>query len=125
MHNTQKSIRMKKLIIFGLMAIALAACNPQQQAMEDLATFTARLEKESTEWSPAEWDDAMQQFDEITQSIERYKYTDEELQEIGRLEGRCFAYFAAYAASQLEDQTHAALQELQGAFEGFLDVLGN
>lgn len=116
---------MKKLIIFGLMTVALVACNPQQQAMEDLATFTARLEKESTEWSPAEWDDAMQQFDEITQSIERYKYTDEELQEIGRLEGRCFAYFAAYAASQLEDQTHAALQELQGAFEGFLDVLGN
>lgn len=116
---------MKKFIVFSLMAVVLAACNPQQTAVDDLATFTERLEKESAEWSPAEWDDAMQHFSEITQTIERYQYTDEELQEIGRLEGRCFAYFAAYAASQFEAQTHDALQELQGAVDGFLDVLGN
>ena len=44
---------MKKFIIFSLMAVVLAACNPQQTAVDDLATFTERLEKESAEWSPA------------------------------------------------------------------------
>ncbi|MGN0187482.1 MAG: hypothetical protein ACI392_07050 [Paludibacteraceae bacterium] len=116
---------MKKIIIFSLMAIALVACDPQQTALDDLETFTARIEQKSATWSLAEWDDALQQFNEITQSLERYNYTDEELQHIGHLEGRCTAYFVAHYATQFEEQAHDALQEFQGALEGFLDVLGN
>ena len=50
---------MKKFIIFSLMAVVLAACNPQQTAVDDLATFTERLEKESAESPLRQADDAI------------------------------------------------------------------
>lgn len=114
---------MKKLLFF-FFCFLLMACNPSQTALDDLESFTNRMEQKSGSWSEADWDDAAQHYDEITQTLQRYEYSDEELRYIGTLEGRCMAYFLAHYASTATDRAHDALMEIGGAVEGFLNAFG-
>ena len=87
---------MKKFFPIMLLALLLAGCHPSQTAMDDLQSFTERIEQKSDRWSEADWDDAAMHYSEICQTIERYDYTDEQLREIGRLKGRCLAHLATF-----------------------------
>lgn len=106
-----------------LSSLALVACNPGQTALSDLEKFTNRMEQKSESWSLADWDDAAQHYDEIIQTLSRYDYSDEELQRIGQLKGRCTAYFLKHYTNQAIDQIYNAGQELQGVLEGLNDAL--
>lgn len=90
---------MKKLLV-NLLALvfcgSLMACNPDKTAYESLENFTERLEQKSADWSEADWDDALQKYSEIVQTLERYNYSDEQLESIGRLEGKCMAIFVRH-----------------------------
>lgn len=116
---------MKKILSLFSIAFILLACNPKQSALNSLERFTNRMEQKSDSWSEADWDDAAQQYDEITQTLKRYDYSEEELKYIGRLEGRCMAYFMEHYTNTAVDRFKDATNELEGVFDGFFDVLGN
>jgi len=115
---------MKKFFPIMLLALLLTGCHPSQTAMDDLQSFTERIEQKSDRWSEADWDDAAMHYSEICQTIERYDYTDEQLREIGRLKGRCLAQFAKHSFNESTQGLHDSFIELGGAIEGLLDGLG-
>lgn len=115
---------MKKFLFFIISSLALVACNPGQTALSDLEKFTNRMEQKSESWSLADWDDAAQHYDEIIQTLSRYDYSDEELQRIGQLKGRCTAYFLKHYTNQAIDQIYDAGQEFEGFLDGLNDILG-
>ena len=84
---------MKRFLHLLMLSLILAACNPSQSALNDLQKFTDRIEQKSERWSEADWDDALMHFSEITQTIDRYDYTDEQQRTIDELKMRCIAQF--------------------------------
>ena len=115
---------MKKFFPIMLLALLLTGCHPSQTAMDDLQSFTGRIEHKADRWTEADWDDAAIHYSEICQTIERYDYTDEQLREIGRLKGRCLAQFAKHSFNESTQGLHDSFIELGGAIEGLLDGLG-
>ena len=115
---------MKRILPLLMLSLLLAACNPAKSAKDDLQKFTERIETKSDNWSNADWDDALAHYSEICQTIERYDYSDEELREIGKLEGRCMAKFYKHSIKESKDELHDAFHELGGAIEGLMDELG-
>lgn len=84
---------MKRFLPLLMLSLMLAACNPSQSAIDDLQAFTERIEQKSDRWSEADWDDALMHFSEITQTIDRYSYSDEQQSTIDELKMRCIALF--------------------------------
>lgn len=56
--------------------LVMTACHPEQMAVNDLTSFTERLESSSANYSEADWDDAIQHYCEILATIARYEYND-------------------------------------------------
>ena len=125
---------MKRFLPLLMLSLMLAACNPSQTAVDDLQKLTERIEQKSDNWSEADWDDAVMNYSEICQTIDRYDYTDAELRQIGELKGRCLAKFYRHAIHETTDELqdavfestqelHDAFIELGGAVEGLLNGL--
>lgn len=109
---------MKKVLLLVVCAL-LWACNPGQGTIDSLEKLTSRIENNSSNWTEADWDDAAQNYSEIIETLQRYEYTDEQLQHIGQLEGRCMAGFTKHYSGQVIDIIHDASVEMMGVLEGF------
>lgn len=107
---------MKRFLPLLMLSLMLAACNPSQTAVDDLQKLTERIEQKSDKWSEADWDDAMQYYVELCQTIDRYDYTDEQQNQIGELKGRCKAKFRKHMIKGAEEDLQEAGKELQDAF---------
>lgn len=116
---------MKKFVFFILSLFIFNACStPEESALKSLEKFTAKMEQQSSSWSEEEWSQAELQFDKIQHSLERYKYSDEDLRYIGRLEGRCAGLFVKHCAQQTRDVIHDTARELEGVMSGLQDIFG-
>ncbi len=122
---------MKRFLPLLMLSLLLAACNPSQTAIDDLQKLTDRIEQKSDNWSEADWDDAMQHYSELCQTIDRYDYTDGQKHDIANLKGRCTAKFYKHAIRQTNQELKEAGEELQdafielgGAIEGLLEGIG-
>lgn len=115
----------KSIIVLLFAAVLFAACNPQESAVNDLRSFTERLETRYENYSAADWDDALMHYSEICATLDRYKsnYTPEQLQEIGRLKGRCQAVFTRHALEEGIDDFMQNIHEYKGLIEGFMEGL--
>lgn len=110
---------------FVLLAVSLMliACNAQQASLKQLESFTQKIENKSAGWSEADWDDAAVEFSEITQTLERYEYSDAERRRIGELKGRCVAQFYKHSLENVGQGVNDAFIELGGAIEGLIEGL--
>ena len=106
-----------------LLTAVLVACNPSQMAFDDLQKFTERIENKSDNWSDADWDDALMHFAEISQTLDRYEYSDEQKLEIAKLKGRCKVQFAKHSFDNMNDEMLNAIIEFGGTLEGVFDGL--
>lgn len=85
---------MKRFIFITLSLLLLSSCNFKQQSVSKLEKFTERIEQKSDSWSEADWDDALQNFDEIDASLDRYEFADStEERYIADLKVRCILKF--------------------------------
>lgn len=112
-------------MVLLLAVVLLAACNPQERALEDLRSFAERLEANYPNYSAADWDDAVMHYSEICATLDRYKadYAPEQLEAIGRLKGRCQAIFTRHALEEGVDDFMQNIHEYKGLIEGFMEGL--
>ncbi len=120
-----KAFSKMKYVVLLVAGIMLSACNPQERAVEDLRSFTERLETSYSSYSEADWDDALAHYSEICETIEQYKrdYSPEQLEEIDRLKGRCQAVFVRHAVENGVDDFMQNLHQYKGMLEGLLEGL--
>lgn len=108
------------VLFFGLL---FTACNPQEQALNELQEFTAYLEQNSKMFSPDQWNQSIMQYDEICRTIAEYDcdYTSVEQEMIGRYKGKCQAIFTKHAIEEGVDGFIRDLYQYKGLFEGVLE----
>lgn len=101
--------------------ILLVACSTREERhIKSLRSLTMELEQKSDEYTDADWQRALQDYETITESLENGRYTDAERREIGKLKGQCWAAFTTYAIDACQRELQGATQELEGALEGFM-----
>lgn len=112
------------ILILSISMAVLASCSsPKEDSLKQLRDFTNELEQESCNYTDDDWSEAADDFDIIVTDISNYSYTDEELNEIGRLQGKCTAIMTKKAAKDakrlIEDLSKQAEGFLQGLSEEF------
>ena len=112
---------MKQILVLLLGVALLVACNSNQQAYNDLDSFTNYLEKNSSSFSDKDWDNAILEYSAIVEEMGSHTYTDDELVAIGRLKGKCAAQFAKRSIKNTKDELNNLLKESEGFIQSFVE----
>lgn len=104
------------LIIITFCAL-FSSCNKKQAAIDELEAFYVELKDNSSEYSGQDWEEANEQYQLLVEQIEQYEYTDEELEEIGKLKARCLKVFSKGVMNKLQKGIHRITKEIEGALK--------
>lgn len=108
------------LLTFFICASVFCSCSKKERAMDRLESFTEKLEQKSNNYSSSDWEEASTEFDEITDELTEYEYSDDERKLIGELKGRCMGKFAIAKAKGALDNLKNFGKELEGIAEGLM-----
>lgn len=112
-----------KLLVLLLCSVLLCACQTaEQRNILKLQKFTTTLQQNAPTYTDTDWDASFQEYELLVAEIEEGNYTDEQLREIGRLKGQCVAIYSKSALQIFKDGLQDAMNELEGAIEGFLNA---
>lgn len=102
-----------------VMALFLAACaTPEQKSLRSLQELYQELEQNHENYTLEDWDKAQTEYELLSTQIKGYQYTDEQLVEIGRLQGKCAAYLTKGYFKRLERGIIQAAGAIKGYMEG-------
>lgn len=118
---------MKKITSFllvAVLAITMSSCAKwqAQHQINALESLVEKIENHGDELTRQDWQEVSDKYDAICTKINQYDYTNEQLQEIGRLKAR---YYVAYAKGSLSGGglLNGLLQEAAGAVDGLMNDL--
>ena len=119
---------MRKLLSFllvAVLALSLASCAKMQakHQMHSLESLIEKVEKHGDSFTQQDWAEVRQEYDEICTKMNQCEYTDEELQEIGRLKGRFYAACAKKAFGNAGGLLNGLINQFGGAIDGFMEGL--
>lgn len=102
-----------------VIALFLAACaTPEQKSLRSLQELYQELEQNHENYTLEDWDKAQTEYELLSTQIKGYQYTDEQLVEIGRLQGKCAAYLTKGYFKRLERGIIQAAGAIKGYMEG-------
>ena len=113
-----------KLFIITLAAAVLTACSSYSTSAE-FSGIADELEQNSQTYTDDDWAGIISQYESIVESMQGCEYSDEELQEIGRQQGRCLAYITKGYALLAAQKGAGYLNQLKGLVEGFEQEFGD
>lgn len=97
------------------------SCNSKQTPMNRLANLTEEIQKNAQDYTEEDWKAFAEELELIENDMDQYmsEYTDEELKEIGRLKGICFAQFTKHSIKTFKNGLENVMKEAEGLIEGF------
>lgn len=111
-----------KYFLLSVFALAfLASCNTQGAAIDRIEEDIAWAEQNESDLEDTDIEEIGASLDEIDSEIDadRQSFTDQEIKDFRKLQGRYAAIIAKRAASQLGDK----LKDFGNQVEGFIDAL--
>lgn len=112
-------------MMFLSFLLLLSCTSKKQEALNQLENLTEDVEKNGGSWSEEQWKQKYDVFVQIRSDIYKYKYSDEERAEIGRLEGRCISAMANHASGGMLKKLKDFGTELGGSLNGLLEGIDN
>lgn len=118
----------KKTIFAAFAALALmCSCSTSNSALNDLRTLNNNIATEGSTYTLSDWRSAGMKYYKTDKKIAKYaakgKYTDEEMQEIGELQGSCLGGFAKGLGQNLTTKVNNAASLIKGIVDGFKNNL--
>ena len=101
------------------MLLVFASCTtPEEKSLRSLQELYQDLEQNHENYTLEDWDKAQAEYELLSTHIKGYQYTDEQLVEIGRLQGKCAAYLTKGYFKRLEIGIIQATGAIKGYMEG-------
>ena len=77
------------LLVCAVGAMMLCSCNTRQAAINNLRSFNTELQAEANFYDLGDWKKAGKRYVRINKKLLKHSYNQEEMAEIGRLQGEC------------------------------------
>ena len=118
-------MKIRNLILCGVMVLTMTACSTKQSAINQLENFSYELRDNSRNYDTDDWERAGKKFVKIRGKINKHEfdYTASEKSKIGRLEADCVKYMAKGAKDGVFDKLKNIGSEIKGVIQGIMDAL--
>lgn len=111
---------------FYLMLVGLImSCSNSQNPIDDLESLVDEIEESSSDFTEEDWENISLEYEEIEAKLQQNEYTDEELKEIGKLQGRYAAKVTKAAIKETKDALETFSKQFESQMEGFIEELQN
>lgn len=97
------------------------SCNSEQNAVNELEKFVEYMQENSDELDGQALEEASQRYAEIVEKLDSHVYDENQLEQIGRLKGKCAALFAKRSLRDAEDGFNEFLNEAGGFVQGLIE----
>lgn len=112
----------KKLLAFGTFVLLLTSCSTSQTALGDLRDLSNRIEADGASYGINDWKQTAEKYYKIDKKIANYaaegKYSNEESQEIGRLQSKCIKGFTKGVAENVGTKALNIVNFIKGIIDG-------
>lgn len=116
-----KALRILLIVFAGLLTVS---CNPKQGPIDDLKSICTELEQDSDEYTEEDWTNVEQKLEQIDNELGKYEYTEEEMAEIHKLQGKVVGLVTKKAMKSVQKGMDDAAKMFEGGMEGFMEGLG-
>lgn len=110
--------------LFIFVSLVLVSCNSKYRAVNDLQSIQYELETYADNYSVDEWEDLLYRYENTIEKIYQYEYTKEELEEIGKIQGRCAALLLEKAIGKGSTVLSSLAVHAAGLVKGFSEEFG-
>lgn len=117
---------MKNLILSLclILSMIVSACsNPQASAVTRLENLYENASSNSDNFTSEDWEQFLYEYAETDSILNSYEYSNEELQYINELRGRCSAFLIKGAAKKASSELEKAIDGVGSFFNGLIDEL--
>lgn len=117
-------MKTKLLLVIACVGLVFTSCSTKTSAINDLRSLQRNIEMKGETYTVEDWEKAKDKFEKINKQIEKNidKYTAEEYEEIGRLEGQCVSSFAKSVVSNVKNKVTNAASALKGLIDGIKEI---
>ncbi len=121
---------MKKLILIIILAL-IAFCayvvifKQEEITIYQLESLCDNLETNYEDLTEEQWDDAVDEYEELLIKIESYKLSDDQQKKIAKLKGKCAGYFTKSSFDSVNEKLKEISNEVEGVIEGFIDAFND
>ena len=114
------------ILILGFF-IALSGCNKVQSRLDSAEKEIEYAEQNKIEMTEKDWSTLEKTMKELEIDLEqnREKYTDEQIKEIGKLQGRYFAIAVKKGLNDFQESVKDLGNQMDGFIEGITDTTNN
>ena len=114
------------ILLLGLL-IALSSCNNVQSRLDSAEKEIENAEQNKEDMTEKDWSTLEITMKELEIDLEqnREKYTDEQIKEIGKLQGRYFAIAVKKGLNDFQESVKDLGNQMEGFIEGFKDDNNN
>lgn len=119
---------MKAIQLLQLLVIILfVSCNNTQSKLEKVIAEIEYAEQNKEDMTEKDWSALEKKMGELEIDLEqnREKYTDEQVKEIGKLQGRYFAITVKKGINDFQESVKGLGNKLEGFIEGLTDTTNN
>lgn len=117
-----RKTRLNTFVLVALSCIVLYSCSmiiEEQDPLRQLEELTEDIRLHHQEYTAADWKEAYARYEQIAAEMEKYQYSKEEAEMIGKMEGECVGYFMKSAIKSLDGLE----SEIKGFFDGLEDAV--
>jgi uncharacterized protein YceK len=118
---------MRQTILFLSFLIALSSCNNVQSRLDKAEKDIEYAEQNKEEMTAKDWSTLEKKMQELESDLEqnRDKYTDEQVKEIGKLQGRYFAVAVKKGINDFQESVKDLGNQMDGFIEGIKSDTNN
>jgi uncharacterized protein YceK len=118
---------MRQTILITGLLIALSGCNNVQSKLDSAEKEIEYAEQNKKEMTEKDWSALEKRMKELESDLEqnRDKYTDEQVKELGRLQGRYFAIAVKKGMNDFQESVKDLGNQMEGFIEGLTDTTKN
>lgn len=116
----------KKSVIAAFAALMLmCSCSTSNSALNDLRNLNDKIATEGATYTLSDWRSTAVKYYKTDKKIAKYaadgKYTDEQMEEIGELQGSCVSGFAKGLGKNISTKVGNAASFIKGLVKGMKD----
>ena len=118
---------MRQTILLLGFFVALSGCNNVQSRLDIAEKEIEHAEQNKKEMTEKDWSTLEKKMEELESDLEqnREKYTDEQVKEIGKLQGRYFAVAVKKGINDFQESVKDLGNQMDGFIEGITDSTNN
>lgn len=111
--------KITSILLAAMLALVMNSCADMQakRQISKLESLVERVEQKGSQFTDQQWKDVSDRYEDICEDMEKYHYTDIQMQEIGRLKARYYAARVKNSGGLL----NGFFQQLGGFVDGILD----